>query len=669
MNELLEDIRLNKIAYILEKIEKENDPVKKVNLFKKIEKYKITKKIGLFLIENSTRNYNFNDEYGGISSSLIELCFKDYFIEYNDKIEEVFGNLNEEAQDRVLVLLTTVNDNSAIKLYTNLVIKYYKNRNIIPIGDLTNKPLYYPYLFPKLYKALKYGDEKNNILILLNEYLNSGTVVKDDLKKNKKIVIDSINKIFSSALKYKFKNTYEGLNNQEYKELRYFLEVAVNIELYVSNKKTKEYLEKLLKKNDNQIKLFILDNYLRKDEKINKINLNPIARDKASRYALFDILSVYEQTKLMPKRYLKQELLAESDFYTNFVITSAYTNEPLNLKYIDYFEMNNFRYYVFKFKTKFKVSNANDDYLINYIYSQLGIKSESINELTGDFVGISGGYEISDKPSRIKKVYDRLLIEKINPDDDPLEVAKKSIEERLLIEKNRLEEQLKIEENKKKKADKKLKQKKQKVKKDKRDKKKNKDNRKIKGENKEIVSNIEQTPVKVKKQYHIFAYILLFLFAVFIGLLVYCVLYIYGVGSINDGIEKDVIKAVKLDKTDNFIEIPADQIFNQAENEYLVLLYSDPHKETNKYYGYINQYVKRGNKLYFVDLNKEENKFLYSSNGMNFTLSGDRLLKVKEHEYEYYVDGKRNILNHMQEVIENMIKKENEAKETQSVDK
>ena len=162
MKNLIEDIQLSKLSYLIEILEKRSLK-EKLKAFKKLEKFKITRNMGLFLIENSTKNFDVMDEFGGINSSLIELCFKNYFPEYNDAIRNVFKDLSNEAQDRVLYLLTTRDDIDTLSLYSDLVVKYYKDREIIPIGELSKKPLAYPYLFPNLFKALKFKSTKNNI--------------------------------------------------------------------------------------------------------------------------------------------------------------------------------------------------------------------------------------------------------------------------------------------------------------------------------------------------------------------------------------------------------------------------------------------------------------------------------------------------------------------------
>ena len=659
MKEILEDIRLSKISYLVEKLEKRNVN-EKIKTFKKLEKIKITKKIGLYLIKNSTRNFEVNDEFGGINSSLIELCFKNYYDEYNDAIKEVFKDLSDEAKDRVLYLLTTRDDKESLELYTNLVLKYYKKRNNIPIGELAKKPVSYSYVFPKLYKTLKFDIEKNNVLILINSYLNAGIVLKEDLKKNKKLLTDYICKLFSSSLKYKFKNTYEGLNNQDYKSLRYFLELAINIEYYISSKRTKTFLEKILKKNDNQLKLFILDNYFRKQENLSKINFNPIARDKASRYALFELLTIYGKTDLMPKKYLNKQLLAESDLYTNFVIATSYTNEPTNMKFYKKITHDSFEYYAFKFDFKHEFNNTSSDFLTNYIFNQLGMDKYNGKEVTNKFIGVSGGYNKDKEYSVIEKNHNKILIEKLSNEDNIDDVIIN------LIKKNEIKIEQPKEETQINQTKKKLKNKKERIKKEKVKKEKTK-KKKLKQEkfDSNDVSTLEKSS-KMEKYgkvaSNIFSYFLLFLFTVFIGLLIYCILYIYGIGSLNDGITEKTIKPVKLEDKGNFTEILGTEIFNQTENEYFVLLYNDAKKEKTKYYRYINEYSKRNFRFYYVDLKNEENKFLFGPNELDFILYTDRLLKVKEKEYEYYVDGKTNILNEMQRQIEEIMEKEKEEK-------
>ena len=665
MKELLEDIQLSKIAYLIEKMEKSLSVDDKIKYFKKIENKKITPRVGIYLIENSTRNFNFNDNLGGINSSLIELCFKEYKDEYAKAISKVFKNLSNEAKDRVLYLLTTVDEISALKLYSDLVIKYYDKVENVPIGNLATKPVSYPYLFPKLYDALKFDINTNNILVLLSSYLNSGIIPKADIKKYKKTIVKCISNIFEKALIFKFKDTYEGLNNPEYKKIRYFLELAVNIEFFVSNKETKEYLTKLLKKNDNQLKLFILDNYFRKEKDISKLNFEKIAEDLSSRYALFELLTIYEKQNLMPKKYLSTEKLAESDFFTNFVISSSYLYKPISLKQIDKKTINGYDYYIYKFNYKYKYTNNLNDYLTNYICNQIGMDKYEGKEITAKFIGISGGYNPNKEVSLIEKNHKKLLISKLE-DENKID----DLVNELLKEDNKIVNEV-VQVNKEKK-------KKQKV-------KSKKERKKLFNKKEKITEKIEEPTVAIKennistntsltneilkeepeviekKKRHIFIYILLFLFAVFLGLLIYCILYIYGVGSMNDGLSEKVYKKETLKNKGDLIEIRGTEIFNQPESEYYVLLYTGAKQETSNYYTYINEFTKRKIKFYYVDLKNNENKFLYTQNDLNFIVYTDRLLKVKDKEYEYYVDGKIHILDEMQNQLESIIKAEKEA--------
>ena len=125
-----------------------------------------------------------------------------------------------------------IDNEYALDLYVDLILKYYKDSNFIPISNLYERVNSYKLLFPKLFKALKFKVLKNNILILINDYLNAGVIPDVDLKKNKKLIQDNISKIFNEALKIKFSNTSKALQNEKYLDLRFFLEIAINIEYY-----------------------------------------------------------------------------------------------------------------------------------------------------------------------------------------------------------------------------------------------------------------------------------------------------------------------------------------------------------------------------------------------------------------------------------------------------
>ena len=607
IKKIMEDIKLHRVSYLIEKIEK-RDFNTKIEAFRKIEKMKITKNIGLFLIDASKRDYNVNDNNGGINSSLISLCFKNYYDEYSKAIDKVFKYLKPDAQNRVVFLLSSIDNESALKLYVDLILKYYNNSNFIPISNLFERPHLYNILFPKLFNALKFKNEKNNILILLNDYLNAGVVKNIDLTKNKKIITDAISRVFSLALKYKFTNTTKALKNSEYIDLRFFLEICINIECYISNKETEKLLEKLFKKGDNQLNLFILDNYIRKGKNIKKINLEKIAKDDASRYPLFEMLSNYGLEKLIPSKYLSKKLLAKSDFYINFMIYTRYKGELKNYKFIEKRNIMGYEYYIFKFKYTYLYENVSSDFLTNYVMHLSKIDKYNNILITRDYIGVSGGFNLDDNYSKISFNHNRLLFSKIKNNETISDVIKK----------------IGIEDD-------------------------------IKLKNEKVETTLEE---KVEKSKFSFSYILIGLFIIFILMLIGCVIYVYNPNIIKIKNNSDHISS-ELSKQYEFLEINGSDIFNKDDSEYYILFYKKGTSNKNKYYTYVNEYLKNNIKIYYVNMNDEKNKFLYSNNDFNFIIEKDRLLKVKDKEFEYYVDGKINILNEMKGFVESLNKEEN----------
>ena len=618
MKELIEELKLNKVAYLLEIIEKK-DFDSKISAYKKLEKIKITKNIGIFLIQNSAKEYGINDNNGGINSSILSLCFKNYYDEYTTEISKVFKYLKPSVQNKVVFFLSTLENESALKLYVDLILKYYKDSDFIPISNLFERPNLYSVLFPKLYKALKFKNPKNNILILVNDYLNYGVVPKEDLNKNKKIISDAIIKVFNEALKYHHNSTFEYLNDDSYRNLRFFLEIATNIEVYVSNQKTKETLKKILRKKDNQLNLFVIDNYIRKNTKIEEKDINKILKDNASRYAFFELLSAYNKLDVIKDKKIDMKELSESDFYTNFCIYTNYRHEPKNITFIKKYNINNYDYYAYKFDVihKYDSSMLSNDLITNYILNAAHLEKYNGEEIIDRFIGISGGYDKDKELSFVTYRHSRLLLEKINNNDNYDEVVNNLVNSDFKIPEERDQ---------------------------------NKEDVEIKSLN--------------KKDKNIFSYLLLSLFFIFVAMFIMCIIFINnfsGGKKISNNLSASAIKSVKLDKKIEYDEINGKDIFNKDEKTYYVLFYKKDGNK-NKYYNYINEYNKRNIKFYFVNMNNKDNEFLYYDNDLNFVISKDRLLKVSDGEYEYYIDGKNNILNEMKKEIDTFINQENQKK-------
>ena len=407
----INNIKLNRLSYLLEVIEV-RDFRSKINAYNKIKKMKITKEMGLLILDDS--NFTHDDNYSdfNISLSLISLLFDNYYDEYSDKIYEIFPNLTDESKYEVLKMLSYTDNLSAVSLYKDLVLKYYKILTNIPIGTLFKNPDNYYLLFPYLFKIFnnKYKNT-NNLIMLLSDFINLGVVLEKDIKKNKKVIQEEIKRIFKKACAYKYSKDVNFMQDSDYINLRIYLESAINIEYYVSNKETVSYLEKLYKKKDNQIKLFILDNYVRKGKDIKKYNLLPIAKDNLSRYPLYSFLNFYKLENLMPKKYAKNKLLSESDLFINYCNANNYNKIPFDFELVDEDILDDHKYYLFKFKTKYNYYEEITDPATDYILKNTSIDKELLENSEIEYYGVSGGFDIED-PSLVTNPLSSLLIYK-----------------------------------------------------------------------------------------------------------------------------------------------------------------------------------------------------------------------------------------------------------------
>ena len=184
LNNYLNDLRLSKLAYLLETIEL-SDINSKIKAFNRISKMKLTKEMGLLILNNTNFDAHKNSDFN-ITTSLLSLLFKDYYPEYSVSIKNIFKKLTEQSKIDLLTIISNTNNKDAILLYKDLILKYGNELSYIPIGRLSSNKDNYDILFPDLYKTLKYKSNRNNILLLIYDFVNIGVVKEVHFRKNKK---------------------------------------------------------------------------------------------------------------------------------------------------------------------------------------------------------------------------------------------------------------------------------------------------------------------------------------------------------------------------------------------------------------------------------------------------------------------------------------------------
>ncbi len=666
----LESLKLSRLSYLLEVIEL-RDFKSKIVALNKIQKMKITKEMGFIILDVAEKDHKNNLPDFDIKLSLLSLLFKKYYVEYSDRIKKIYPTLEINSKYDLLLLLANSNNDDAIILYKELILKYGKELDDIPIGSLSAKKNNYDLLFPDILKAIKYDVKRNNILLLLNDYVVSNVAREKDVKKYKKDICNVINKILKQAINYKFKKNEIIMQNADYLNLRVYLEAAIDLEFYVSNKETKENLEKILKKKDNQIKLFVLENYIKKGKDISKINLNTIAKDLLSRYPLFSFLKFYNLERLMPKKYSNNLALSESDLYINYSVENKYKSIPLNMEFIEDRLVNDYRYYIYKFETKFNYSEEVKDIATDYILKNTAIDKDMVKNGRINYIGISGGFNKDVNPSIIEKNFLKLPVKKYFGDytkvidelipkkETPLKVNFDKVKEKIPKKKEKVSIFKKKEKVPKIKKEKKLKV--------------------VKEEKKELeLPSVEavledeyKEPSLLRK---IFSFnTLLFLICICaVGSFLILFSYLSGMDILD--LKKHSITQTILNinnpveiKGEEYKEIKYEDIFKQPQKEYYVLFYNKKKKST--YHNMINTLIANKYIIYYVDTKKEENKPIFGGNPTGFAISDDTLLKVTDGEYEFFVVKKTNIVKELRDYVNEINKKQAEEKKKEEIEK
>ena len=608
------DLKLNRISYLLETIEKNNFK-KKVDAYNKLKKIKIDEEIGHFIIDY-VGNLKYNNDNIDTHISLLNLLFVNYYDSYSTHLLEIYKKLNTETKYELLNILANSNDPSELILYRIILFNYYKEFNTYPIGNIASNPNNYELIFPELYETFKAKNNRNTLLLLLSDFINLGIVPIIDLEKNKKVLQKTVINIFKETIKYKIDPKDNFMSNKEYIDLRIFCEIAVSIEYYVSNKETKTYLDKLYKTKDNQLKIFILENYIRKGIDISKININSIAKDELSRYPLYSVLVNSKNEKLMPKKYKNNKALAISDITINYAISRSYSNIPYDFELLEEKVVDDYKYYIYKFKTKFNY-NEEIDPATDYLLKNIKMDKEIIDNCESIYIGISGGYNIKDNSSLIEKNLDKTKIIKYSENyNDIVDDILKS--------------------------------------------------------DKVIEEVVDETKTSKIAKIINFSGILCFICFVVILLFTVLMLYLSNIDLFNlmknnKNHKNNIVEAVLLKPKDLFAEINYRDIFNREENEYYVLFFKK--KDKSKYYEYLNTLLKNGYRIYYVDISKEDNKPIFEGNETGFVISEDTLLKVTDRDYNFYIIGQDNILKEFKVYKDEIIKIKEEEKKAKEKEK
>ena len=634
-NKLKDNINLTRASLCLEKITTGNYK-QKVKAYDKLKKIPITKEIGLRIIENSTKEYSDEFKDMNINSMLLLLLFNNFNKDFCDELNNIFDDLEENTKLDLLSYLADSDNIDAILLWKYFVIyRFDTDNNKIPIGKLGNNKENYDILFPDLYSVFKTNNKRYSLIILLNSFINLGVVPIDDLKKNKKDLIKHILMPLEELSKFKLNANDDYMTNKEYLGLRYVVECTLNIEYYCNNTKTKALLEKLFKHKDNQLKLFVLESFIKKKKKIKSLNLAPIAKDLRSRYLLYNLLSFYGEEKLMPKKYSNEKDIYESELYNIYANTYNYEKEPESIKFFKKIEREDKEYYLYKFKAKKDYNTVVKDFATDYILKNNHL-DKYLEDIEETYIGIAGGREKDDLLTfnpEITKYYE--VYDKKKSIDEYLEIffKKEEVTPEVIDEPT-----LKVEE-------------------------------------------LEETEKKPSKFRKIFNVNVFYIFQSIVIVILFTILILYindiNVFNLKKGkykVDNITYKITELSKLTDFNEINGHDIYNGQDEVYYVLVFKK--KDVSEYYTFVKTLIENNYKVFYVDSTKEENFFLREPNETGLIITKDRFIKVNNHDFEYYVDGKEFILKELKsesnEVIkQNTIRKieeENKIEEQQNVE-
>lgn len=195
---------------------------KREEAIKKLEKIQLRVDEGLKILEASKNTFSpAKYEWQDISAQLIDICANKPYIEYINKVETIYEDLNPKAKISVFRFLAAFENEQALITYIKLLEKDYGKLQSLPSGSLNNKPRFPQILFPRFLKFSENKDISSEIYLILLNYFDKKLVNETALGEYKNKIVNDILSMAEQVTNYVLKEGCESIwDDDEYLMLR-----------------------------------------------------------------------------------------------------------------------------------------------------------------------------------------------------------------------------------------------------------------------------------------------------------------------------------------------------------------------------------------------------------------------------------------------------------------
>lgn len=348
---IIDIFKKNNMEFLLNQLRNSDERIQRETM-KKLKKINLKVDEGLKILEASKSEFPpAKYESQNIPAELIDLCIKNPYSEYINKMENIYPDLNSEAKISVLHFLATSESPQALITYLKLLKLDYEALKRLPTGTLGDNPRFPEILFPNLLEYASNKEISSKIYLLLLDYLGKGLITETSLVKYKNIIVSDIIDMAQKIISYKWDPEHRSIwDDDNYIELRYHAGIHFDLAGYIRDPRIICALKNLMNQKDKKLKMFSLLSLIRQDQPVKDEDLLEVAADSESRNIFFDILMKIGKPDLYPKKYLNQRSFAESNMVDWLIFPTELGRVPDEIELMNIIEDDDEEFYLFRFR-------------------------------------------------------------------------------------------------------------------------------------------------------------------------------------------------------------------------------------------------------------------------------------------------------------------------------
>jgi hypothetical protein len=347
---------------LIENLSHENIDVRSEALgqIEKAAKAGLSVEDGLKLIRAATRTLpDAQFAWRGTAAQLMKYVAVQPKLEHVQVVLEVFGYLDDRAQEWATRLVASVEHPDAARAFVELIGRYAENGRTPPshvVIPLERTPRHSEVLFPALLQFSSYPHLQRLVFYLLLRYCQHNLVPSAVLCDAAPGAVLAYRELRDKIASVQAAAGSEGRQSEEYHDIRVIAGIMLDLFGYLPIALVRSDVVEALGFPDTYMKFFAVMSLVRHGEGVSPEQMRQVASDPEHRTNLYRYLESSGRLDLFPSDYMNQASFAEADMVSWLAYPTELGRAPdeIELMYVESLDLGPeedvFDWYLFRFR-------------------------------------------------------------------------------------------------------------------------------------------------------------------------------------------------------------------------------------------------------------------------------------------------------------------------------